>query len=327
MSIQAKQLLTKDIKEHFDEFLLKADSEKAIETVNTALANYDVEEVNSGYDAESKELLTAYLQAKEIEGRSQKTLNRYSYMLEKMITGIGAPITKVTVFHVRTYLMSERKRGLSDASLEGVRSIMSAFFGWLLKEGLIKLNPMANIGTIKCQKQVKEPFSRLEIELIKQACETCRERAIVSFLQSTGCRIGEVCRLDKEDIDLQTFECKVLGKGNKERIVYFSPVTAMELERYFKERTDSDPCLFAGVKGRLTEQGMRAFLKRIEKRCGVPNIHPHRFRRTLATNLIDRGMAIQEVAYILGHDNLNTTMKYVYIEQSNVKSAYQRYSA
>lgn len=327
MSIQAKQLLTKDIKEHFDEFLLKADSEKAIETVNTALANYDVEEVDGGYDAESKELLTAYLQAKEIEGRSQKTLNRYSYMLEKMITGIGAPITKVTVFHVRTYLMSERKRGLSDASLEGVRSIMSAFFGWLLKEGLIKLNPMANIGTIKCQKQVKEPFSRLEIELIKQACETCRERAIVSFLQSTGCRIGEVCRLDKEDIDLQTFECKVLGKGNKERIVYFSPVTAMELERYFKERTDSDPCLFAGVKGRLTEQGMRAFLKRIEKRCGVPNIHPHRFRRTLATNLIDRGMAIQEVAYILGHDNLNTTMKYVYIEQSNVKSAYQRYSA
>lgn len=327
MSIQAKQLLTKDIKEHFDEFLLKADAEKAIETVNTALANYDVEEVDGGYDAESKELLTAYLQAKEIEGRSQKTLNRYSYMLEKMITGIGAPITKVTVFHVRTYLMSERKRGLSDASLEGVRSIMSAFFGWLLKEGLIKLNPMANIGTIKCQKQVKEPFSRLEIELIKQACETCRERAIVSFLQSTGCRIGEVCRLDKEDIDLQTFECKVLGKGNKERIVYFSPVTAMELERYFKERTDSDPCLFAGVKGRLTEQGMRAFLKRIEKRCGVPNIHPHRFRRTLATNLIDRGMAIQEVAYILGHDNLNTTMKYVYIEQSNVKSAYQRYSA
>lgn len=327
MSIQAKQLLTKDIKEHFDEFLLKADAEKAIETVNTALANYDVEEVDGGYDAESKELLTAYLQAKEIEGRSQKTLNRYSYMLEKMITGIGAPITKVTVFHVRTYLMSERKRGLSDASLEGVRSIMSAFFGWLLKEGLIKLNPMANIGTIKCQKQVKEPFSRLEIELIKQACETCRERAIVSFLQSTGCRIGEVCRLDKEDIDLQTFECKVLGKGNKERIVYFSPVTAMELERYFKERTDSDPCLFAGIKGRLTEQGMRAFLKRIEKRCGVPNIHPHRFRRTLATNLIDRGMAIQEVAYILGHDNLNTTMKYVYIEQSNVKSAYQRYSA
>lgn len=325
MSIQAKQSLIKDITRDIDVYLPKVESDRVINTINDNLVNYDVEEVTGAYNSATDDLLIAFLEAKEIEGRSPKTINRYRYMLEKSLNAIGVQISKITVFHLRSYLMEEKRRGLSDPSLEGLRSILSSFFGWLFKEGLIQINPMANIGTIKCTKEVKEPFTTLELELIKQACQTNRERAIVAFLRATGCRIGEVCRLNRTDVDLKNMECKVLGKGDKERIVYIDSVTAMELERYFSERTDDDPCLFYGLRGRMKEGGIRAMLKEIEKRCGVANIHPHRFRRTLATSLINRGMPIQEVAYLLGHDKLDTTMKYVYIEGRNVKNAYNKF--
>lgn len=326
MSIQAKQLLIKDIKQEIDDYLPATQSDRVIKSINDALVSYEVEEVSGSYDAKSDELLIAFIDAKEIEGRSKKTLNRYRYILEKMIQGIGIPVSRMTVFHIRSYLMQEKKRGLSDSSLEGLRSVLSSFFSWLYQEGLIQANPLANISTIKCTKQIKLPFSQLELELIKQACRTSRERALVSFLKATGCRVGEVCLLDRDAVDLKNLECKVLGKGDKERIVYLDEVACMELEKYLKSRTDDDPCLFRGIRGRSTEQGVRALLKSLEKRSGVVNVHPHRFRRTLATNLIDRGMPIQEVAYILGHDNINTTMKYVFIEKTNVKAAYRKYS-
>lgn len=326
MSIQAKQVFLKDVKENVDDFLTQKEALKVIDAVNEVLVNYEVEEAQGAYDSASNDLIQAFLDAKEIEGRSSKTLNRYSYMLQKAAQGMGVPIPKVTVFHVRSYLMSEKKRGLSDQSLEGVRSILSSFFSWLFTEGLIKANPVANIGSIKCQKQIKKPFSALELEQIKQACGTDKERALITFLRSTGCRVGEVCRLDRDSVDFAHMECKVLGKGNKERIVYFDSITAMELNKYLSGRKDSDPCLFRSIYGRLTEQGVRYILKDLEERSGVENVHPHRFRRTLATNLIDRGMPIQEVAYILGHDNINTTMKYVYIEKTNVENAYRKYT-
>lgn len=326
MSIQAKQLLIKDIRSELGDYLPENQSDKVVQTINDKLVSYEVEEVTGAYDAKNDELLIAFIQAKEIEGRSKKTTNRYQYMLERMIKEMGVPVARVTVFHVRAYLMQNKNRGLSDASLEGLRSIMSSFFGWLYKEGLIQSNPVANVAPIKCTKQIKIPFSMLEIELIKQACKTSRERALVSFLKATGCRVGEVCRLDRDSVDFKNLECTVLGKGDKERIVYLDEVASMELERYLSERTDNDPCLFLGQRGRFTEQGVRALLKALEARSGVENVHPHRFRRTLATNLIDRGMAIQEVAFILGHDNINTTMKYVYTKKTSVKASYRKYS-
>lgn len=325
MSIQAKQVILKDVKENVDEFLTQKQALKVVDVVNDVLVDYEVEEVKNANDSTSNDLIKAFLEAKEIEGRSDKTLNRYSYMLQKAVQGMGVSIPKVTVFHVRSYLMSEKKRGLSDQSLEGVRSILSTFFAWLFTEGLIKSNPVANIGSIKCQKQIKKPFTALELEQIKQACGTDKERALISFLRSTGCRVGEVCRLNRDSVDFANMECKVLGKGNKERIVYFDSITAMELKKYLSGRKDSGPCLFRSIYGRMTEQGVRYKLKELEEKSGVENIHPHRFRRTLATNLIDRGMPIQEVAFILGHDKIDTTMRYVYIEKENVRSAYWKY--
>lgn len=325
MTVQAKQLLLNDIQEGLDEYMPRLQSNRVMVTVNDKLSNYDVEEIKGGYEAKNDELLKAFLQAKAIEGRSPKTIDRYSYMLEKSLNDIGVPVKRITVFHIRSYLMKEKERGLMDTSLEGVRSIFSTFFGWLWKEGLIDHNPVANIGSIKSLQQVRIPFSALEMELIKQSCRTARERAIVSFLRATGCRIGEVCKLNRDSIDFESREVKVLGKGNKERIVYFDQITAMELKRYFSGRKDSDQCLFCGIRGRYSEQGFRAMLKQLEGRSGVPNIHPHRFRRTLATDLILKGMPIQEVAYILGHSNINTTLKYVTISKVQVKNAYNKY--
>jgi site-specific recombinase XerD len=171
------------------------------------------------------------------------------------------------------------------------------------------------------------PFSQTDIELIKENAKTIRDKAIVCFLLSTGARINEVCSLNRGDIDFQSMEATVLGKGNKERTVYLDTVTAMLLKRYFDSRTDTCPALFAGKRNeRLTPDGVRRMLKVIEKNSGVENVHPHRFRRTLATRLIDHGMTITEVAAILGHESLNVTSRYVYVEKQNVKNNYNRYA-
>ena len=224
------------------------------------------------------------------------------------------------------YLMENKQRGLSDRSVEGLRSVLSSFFGWLWKEGLIRSNPCANVSTIKYKKQIRLPYSPVELELIKRACRTPRDIALVSVLRSTGARISEICDLNRGDIDLELREGTVLGKGNKERTVYLDEIAAAELKAYLETRTDDHPALFTG-KGteRMTPHGVRFFLKTIEKRSGVPNVHPHRFRRTLATSLILHGMPIQEVAIILGHENINTTMTYVHIDKVNVKASYSKY--
>ena len=327
MSIEAKTKLVSEVKTKVEEFLVVRDVNKVVSALDDSLSDYELTELNAGeIDTNSKDLLQAFIDAKTIEGRSVKTINRYKYILERMLLEIGTPVPKMTVFHLRKYLMQLKDAGLSDASAEGVRSIMSSFFGWLWKEGLIQSNPVANIATIKCKKEIKLPFTTLDIELLKRACNTDRESALIQFLLSTGCRVSEVCALNVSDIDFVGCECKVLGKGNKERIVYINQVTSMLLKRYLVLRQSDEQALFIGQRGRLTPGGVRAILKELEVRSGVENVHPHRFRRTLATNLIDRGMAIQEVAHILGHDNINTTMKYVYIDQANVKSAYRKYT-
>ena len=204
---------------------------------------------------------------------------------------------------------------------------MCSFFGWLWREGLIEKNPCGNIATIKCKKVIRKPYTPEEVERLKESCLTLRDKTIICVLLSTGCRISEVCNLNRDDIDFQRLECKVLGKGNKERTVYIDSVTAMMLKRYILTRDDITQALFTG-KGtqRLTPHGVRKMLTGVGERAEVENVHPHRFRRTLATNLINRGMPIQEVAAVLGHDKIDTTLKYIYIEDENVKSAYRKFA-
>ena len=273
------------------------------------------------------DLLRAFLDAKRLEGRSEKTIYGYRRIIERMLESVKVPTYEISIYNLRSYLMQERNRGISDVTLEGNRNVFSSFFGWLYKEKLIQDNPCANLGPIKHIKKIRVPFSEVEIEMLKEACKTARDKALISFLLATGCRISEVCNLNRDDIDYQNLECTVLGKGNKERTVFLDDITAMLLKRYLAERTDDMPALFIG-KGteRLAPGGVRFRLNEIADRAGVQNVHPHRFRRTLATNLIDRGMSIQEVASILGHENINTTMTYVYINKENVKNAYRKYA-
>ena len=273
----------------------------------------------------SDDLLNAFIQAKRVAGRSEKTLTRYAYIIRRILTEEKVTPEYVTVDHLRHWISCELERGICENTICGYQDTMSSFFGWLWREGLIDRNPCGNLEPIKCPKLVKKPFTPAEIEKIKEACgDNLRDKAIVCFLLASGCRIEEVTRLNRDDVDFANRECTVFGKGAKERVVYLDEVSVMVMQRYLESRKDNSDALFPGKgSGRMTPGGIRAMLKRIEARCGVENIHPHRFRRTLATTLARKGMSVQEVASILGHEKVDTTMKYVCLEKSSVKHHYQ----
>lgn len=240
---------------------------------------------------------------------------------------VRTPTRKITVYHLRRYLADEKARGISDRTLESTRQVFSAYFNWLQRERLIDQNPVGNLGVIKYQKKEKDVYSEVDIERMKFGCKSLRDRAIVTFLQATGCRISEMVGLNRDDVDLQSLECKVLGKGNKERTVFLDQVAAATLQAYLATRTDELPALFVG-KGteRLHPSGVRKMLCDLGASAHVSHVHPHKFRRTTATNLIRHGMPIQEVAAILGHDKLDTTMQYVVLDKSDIKSSYRKYA-
>ena len=326
MSLEAKQNLIKHMEQALSETLTAASMTEVLRILTEELGGFSVEQITRNTDdAVTEEFLDAFLAAKQIEGRSEKTLTRYAYIIRRMLTAVKVPIREITIYHIRSYLMAEKKRGISDRTLEGNRSIYSSFFTWLFQEGLIARNPTGNLGVVKYTKKIRKPFSAVDLARLKEVCESQRDKAMVSFLLSTGCRISEVCALDRT-ISYQSGEITVLGKGAKERKVYVDDVTIMLLDRYLGERKDQSPALFVG-KGteRITPNGVRRALKRLSIKAGVENVHPHRFRRTLATNLIGRGMEIQDVATILGHDKLDTTMEYVCMDQSAVKGSYKKF--
>ena len=327
MSITAKQYLVKQLGVELSATLTAKDLEAVQNKLNDVLSMFDVNGIEANeVDTDSEDFLQAFFDAKRIEGRSEKTIAHYDYILRQMFKSINTPIRRVTV-HLRSYLMGMKKRGIADKTLEGVRSVMSSYFGWLQKEGLLTENPCANLAPIRCEKKVRQPYSEVDLVKLQEACKNDRDKAIIHFLLSTGCRISEVCALNIDDLDFKGRECVVHGKGNKQRVVFFSEVTSMMLKRYLDGRHDEETALFTGKgSSRMTPGGIRAMLRNVASAAGVANVHPHRFRRTLATSLIDHGMQIQEVATILGHDKLDTTMKYVYVNKANVKNAYAKFA-
>lgn len=327
MSIADKQTLMRDMETQIASFLTAENVVKVMRVLSENMNVFEINRIADGIsDAESEELLKTFLNAKKLEGRSDKTIERYEYIIRKMYDAVNAPVSKISVFHLRNYLSDEKARGISDSTLDGTRQVFSAYFGWLQKECLITSDPTINLNPIKSIKKVRKPYSAIDIEKLKECCAKTRDKAIIALLLSTGCRISEICALNRNDVDFINKEIVVLGKGNKERTVFIDEVTAMLLQRYLDERKDDYEALFIG-KGseRLTPHGIRNLLHRIAVKAGVENTHPHRFRRTLATNLIDHGMPVQEVAAILGHEKLDTTMKYVYLSKNNVKNSYNKY--
>lgn len=310
--------------------------EEVINTVQDVLIlqlnQYEVQERCTAVtvsDNSAEGLLKRFIATKRIEGIADSTLKRYACENQKLIRFLRKNLYEITTYDLRFYLSVKRQqRRVSNRTLDGMRRCFSSFFSWLSAEGLIGRNPCAALAQIKFRKQVKKPYSATDMEKLREACNNIRDLALVDFLYCTGCRVSEVSRLDIMDIDFEQQECVVLGKGNKERTVYLSDVAAMHLQEYLASRIDTGNALFAG-KGseRLGKNGIEAILRRLGKTAGVENVHPHRYRRTLATNLLDRGMNIQDVAAILGHADLKTTQVYCYISQKNVQAAYRKYVA
>lgn len=273
-------------------------------------------------------ILKKFLATKRVEGIADSTLQRYAEVNGALLQYLGKPLEEITTYDIRFYLSMRRQIGkVSNRTLDGMRRCYSSFFSWLAAEGIIRHNPCAALAQIKSRKVVKKPFSAADIERIREACSNIRDLALVDFLYCTGCRVSEVSHLDISDIDFDRMECVVLGKGNKERKVYLTEVAAMHLQEYLVGRKDGSSALFVGRGNRLGKNGIEAIIKKLGKRAGVGNAHPHRYRRTLATNLLDRGMNIQDVAAILGHADLKTTQVYCYISQANVRAAYCKFAA
>ena len=327
MSKEAKIVFENRLKMKLNDRFTECQEDFIFEAIQECLSGLSLE-IGSVEERSSEELLKSYINAMAIQGRSEKTIARYEYVIKRLINWSDVPIQDFTIMNIRAYLGSEKDRGISNETLESTRQVFSAFFGWLHREGLILHNPVVNLGPIKGTKKIKTTYSDIDIEKLKQKAKNIRDKAIICFLLSTGCRISEVTQLNRTDINIPTQECKVLGKGNKERTVYFDAVSRLTLEQYLNQRDDDDEALFVDIRPpheRIKPGGVRIMLKKLEEETGVDHVHPHKFRRTRATRLVKHGMPIQEVAAILGHEKLDTTMKYVVLDQQDIKSAYQKY--
>jgi len=290
------------------------------------LDRFDVIELTD-QDETSDDLLESYVAAMKVECRSQKTIDRYVYEIRRLMEFTKVPTRRISKYHLRAYLSAEQDRGICENTLEGHRQIFSAYFNWLQRESLIEKNPCVNVGVIKVPKKEKKIFTEEELERLNRCCVNKRDRAILHFLRSTGCRISEVTELNRDAVNTEMMECVVHGKGNKERTVYLDGVARMVLEEYLKDRKDDDPALFVNrYRKRIEPGGVREMLQKLAVKANVEHVHPHKFRRTLATELVRHGMPIQEVAKILGHEKLDTTMKYVVLNKEDIKASYRRYA-
>lgn len=311
---------------------LSADIRERIErTLLTSLQNYEVQERCTEvaiHDNTNMGLVRKFIATKKLEGKSERTLRRYQPELEKLVYFLDKKLYEVSPYDLRLYLsLYKEQRKISNRTLENMRKTISTFFGWLHDEGLIGQNPARAVKQIKYDKIVRKPFTSVERERLKNACCQLRDLALTEFLYASGLRVSEVISLDRSSIDFITREATVIGKGGKERRFYLSEVCAEYLRQYLNSRTDNNTALFVGTKSphrRLTKEGVEYIVKDLGQKAGVSNVHPHRFRRTLATDLVRKGVPIQDVAQILGHSDLRTTQVYVALDQSTVKYHYSQ---
>lgn len=326
MAIEDKNTFLRQFETSLTDVLTAADLAKVLSCAADILESYELTQKGTVV-SENDDLLSAFTSAMRIQGRSNKTIDRYVYILKRMFHSINTTTRQVTVYHLRKYLADEKTRGVADRTLEGYRQIFSTYFNWLQREGLITVNPTSNLGAIKCQKKIRQTYSDVDIDKLKYSCRNQRDRAILCFLMSTGCRISEMTQLNRDSINFNTLEVTVLGKGNKERTVFLDEVAGLTIKQYLDVRKDNSPALFIG-KGseRLSPGGVRLMLNNLAEAAHVDHVHPHKFRRTLATSLIRHGMPIQEVAAILGHDKLDTTMQYVVLDTTDVKNSYRKFA-
>ena len=296
-------------------------------TVDSVLTKYEI--ADDSIIQSSEELVSKFIEAKRIEGCSEKTLNYYRKTITDMLSSIEKEAMHITTEDLRKYLTDyQEKKKISKVTVDNIRRILSSFFSWLEDEDYILKSPVRRIRKVKTTSTVKETYTDEALEQMRDSCVELRDLAMIDMLASTGMRVGEMVLLNRNDINFNERECVVLGKGNKQRIVYFDARTKIHLQNYLESRTDNDEALFVTLKSphtRLTIGGVEVRVRELGKSLGMNKVHPHKFRRTLATVAIDKGMPIEQLQQLLGHKRIDTTLQYAMVKQSNVKNAHRKY--
>lgn len=310
-------------------YLNNAQTEKLQEVLLHILWDYDISPSDGKTEEQEQDLLALFLAAKRIEGCSEKSLKYYQATIQAMLDGIGKPIKEIVTEDIRQYLTNyQQERHSSRVTIDNIRRILSSFFSWLEDEDYILKSPVRRIHKVKTASNIKETYSDEALELMRDSCSEMRDLAMIDLLASTGMRVGEMVLLNRDDVDFSERECVVFGKGDKERMVYFDARTKLHLQAYLDSRSDDNPALIVSLKSpftRLSIGGVESRLRELGRHLGVPKVHPHKFRRTLATMAIDKGMPIEQLQQLLGHKRIDTTLQYAMVKQSNVKLAHRKY--
>lgn len=325
-----KKTLINQIQTEMSGVLNNAQRQKLSQVLEHCFFNVDVVALGNKNLIQNKSnqtLKDEFLSAKQVEGCSERSVNYYSSTLDNLIKSLIKPFNQIETEDLRVYLSEyQKKNNASKQTIDNIRRILSSFFTWLEDEDYILKSPVRRIHKIKIMKQVKETYSDEALERLRDNCKTIRDLALIDILASTGMRVGELVKLNRVDVDFVNRECVVLGKGSKERVVYFDARTKLHLQNYLNSRTDDNEALFVSLlepHNRLEIAGIEIMLRKLGRGLEINKVHPHKFRRTLATRAIDKGMPIEQVQKLLGHQKIDTTMEYAIVDQQNVKNSHK----
>ena len=324
-----KERLISQVQQQMLPYLNNEQLSKLRAAMEYCLHGLEITAIDQPQEPEQPNAVAAFIAAKRIEGCSEKTLIYYRKTIEAMTAGIGKTPQQITTDDIRQYLTAYQvQRKSSKVTIDNIRRILATFYSWLEDEDYIVKSPVRRIHKVKTAKVIKDTYTDEALELMRDNCGTLRDLAIIDLLASSGMRVGEMVALNRDDINFNERECVVFGKGSKQRLVYFDARTKIHLQNYLDSRTDIDPALFVTLRApfqRLQIGGVEARLRELGKRLLIPKVHPHKFRRTLATSAIDKGMPIEQVQQLLGHQKIDTTMHYAMVKQQNVKLAHRKY--
>lgn len=326
-----KENLIREIEQAMLPYLDNAQMKQLQNALNRVLWNKQITIADPSIVDEPNDLtlMNLFLSSKKVEGCSDKTLRYYKATIEKMLTTLNVGVTHITTDNIRQYLARyEQESECSKANIDNIRRILSSFFSWLEDENYILKSPVRRIHKIKTTKPVKDVYTDEALEIMRDNCGNLRDLAIIDLLASSGIRVGELVKLNISDVDFDSRECIVLGKGNKERPVYFDARTKIHLKNYLLSRTDDNPALFVSLLApynRLEISGVEIRLRKLGRMLDIPKVHPHKFRRYVATRAIDKGMPVELLQRLLGHSKIETTMEYAMVNQANVKLSHRRF--
>lgn len=325
-----KDSITNSIIQQMLSVLDNAQLKQLKKAIEATLADYEIVKCDENKQAETDEIvIEKFLSAKRVEGCSEKSLRYYKSTIMIMLGKVEKSIDHITTDDLREYLTGyQSEKNSSKVTIDNIRRILSSFFSWLEDEDYILKSPVRRIHKVRAAATIKETYPDEALELMRDNCDNLRDLALIDILSSTGMRVGELVRLNRDDINFEERECVVFGKGSKERMVYFDARTKIHLQNYLSSRKDSEKALFVGLKApykRLSIAAIEVRLRELGKRLNIAKVHPHKFRRTLATRAIDKGMPIEQLQHLLGHERIDTTLQYAMVKQSNVKIAHRKY--